>query len=380
MCEAMVGEESETALPRVRQSKPTEKESQCLSPNTPLGFSKFAIETEWGEMEDFDEVAGGPLCVSHAAASSPGSYGFLSPTGSAQSWFDIRVIYLRVAGCALEEAPETLTIRFPPRSIGVALEVNGGWISPSEEACVALRRDRVDTETTEATYVSTDNIRMSETICFEVFNKEEALVSGTLEHSSGSQETGHGSSDSGSRKGERTWSMECCCVVGKSGCAFLKSRHDFSAPLSPPAMEVSMVGRHLDTPVFLTQTVNLIARRKLSRILTLDAIPETEELGKSQNDLLKFGEPGLISQRDAFAGFENTTSFSDFSDKFAAGISQLDDRLYGIEGDDGQMTWFNAGVRVGVGIGLGMCLGAGIGIGLMVRTYQVTTRTLRRVI
>ena len=58
----------------------------------------------------------------------------------------------------------------------------------------------------------------------------------------------------------------------------------------------------------------------------------------------------------------------------------MDDRLYSVEGEDGQMTWFNAGVRVGVGIGLGMCLGAGIGIGLMVRTYQVTTRTLRRVI
>jgi hypothetical protein len=51
---------------------------------------------------------------------------------------------------------------------------------------------------------------------------------------------------------------------------------------------------------------------------------------------------------------------------------------YGDGGDDGQMTWFNAGVRVGVGLGLGMCLGVGIGIGLVVRTYHATARSLRK--
>ena len=45
---------------------------------------------------------------------------------------------------------------------------------------------------------------------------------------------------------------------------------------------------------------------------------------------------------------------------------------------DGEMSWFNAGVRVGVGIGLGVCVGLGIGVGLLVRTYQSTTRNFRR--
>ena len=27
------------------------------------------------------------------------------------------------------------------------------------------------------------------------------------------------------------------------------------------------------------------------------------------------------------------------------------------DGEDGEMSWFNAGVRVGVGIGLGVCVG-----------------------
>ena len=35
-------------------------------------------------------------------------------------------------------------------------------------------------------------------------------------------------------------------------------------------------------------------------------------------------------------------------------------------------------IRIGVGIGLGMCLGIGIGVELLTRTYQATTKTLRR--
>lgn len=49
-----------------------------------------------------------------------------------------------------------------------------------------------------------------------------------------------------------------------------------------------------------------------------------------------------------------------------------------LEGEDGELSWFNAGVRVGVGIGLSICLGVGIGVGLLVRTYQGTTRNFRR--
>ena len=60
--------------------------------------------------------------------------------------------------------------------------------------------------------------------------------------------------------------------------------------------------------------------------------------------------------------------FLDHSDKAITGFGYaLEGSSYG-EQDNGQLTWFNAGVRVGVGIG----------VGLMVRTYQATTRTFRR--
>lgn len=49
-----------------------------------------------------------------------------------------------------------------------------------------------------------------------------------------------------------------------------------------------------------------------------------------------------------------------------------------MDGEDGELSWFNAGVRVGVGIGLGICLGVGIGVGLLVRTYHSTTRNFKR--
>lgn len=52
-------------------------------------------------------------------------------------------------------------------------------------------------------------------------------------------------------------------------------------------------------------------------------------------------------------------------------------RMEYMDGEDGELSWFNAGVRVGVGIGLGICVGVGVGVGLLVRTYRATTRNLR---
>lgn len=49
-----------------------------------------------------------------------------------------------------------------------------------------------------------------------------------------------------------------------------------------------------------------------------------------------------------------------------------------VDEEDGELSWFNAGVRVGVGIGLGLCVGVGIGVSLLVRSYQATTRNFKR--
>ncbi|CAK9880666.1 unnamed protein product [Sphagnum jensenii] len=288
----------------------------------------------------------------------------------ANAWLDVRVIYVRVSGCPLDDdAPESLTVRFPARSIGTALEVNGGRISPSEEALLVLRRDKIDTESAEATYVSTDNLRASgASVSYEVFNRDEALLSGTIEQQSEPRPPPADAANSTHQE----WKMECNCVVGQSGCVFLKGRNDYpSMSLAPaPVVEVCVVGRFSGTPVILTRTVQMSARRRLNRQITLDAIPESEAVGRtSTSSLIAMDHQSQLVNRilpEARSPPYLSLSFG-----------------YGLEGSgygesDGEMTWFNAGVRVGVGIGLGMCLGVGIGVGLMVRTYQATARTFRR--
>ncbi|CAK9275748.1 unnamed protein product [Sphagnum jensenii] len=281
------------------------------------------------------------------------------------SWLDVRVIYIRVSGCCCseEEAPESLSMSFPPRSIGTALELNGGRIAPSEQANLLLKRDRVDPESAEATYLSTDYVRTcSGPLSFQVFSKDELLVVGILEHSERNcveqgrnyngwrkeAAAGHRHHRRSSSPSSSSWNMDCICAVGQvaAGGRIVSSKKQLCHEI---AMEVCLVGRNSETPVILSQTVPLTAARRRSSSSsshrqqknTLDVIPEAEELGKRSSSL---------------SGYDG----------------------YGDGGDDGQMTWFNAGVRVGVGLGLGMCLGVGIGIGLVVRTYHATARSLRK--
>jgi hypothetical protein len=363
------------------------------------------METDWEEVTMFQEEDQEEEDQDHevttvgsrrrdarppAAAADP-LFLFAATTPHA-SWFDVRVFYVRVSACCCSEdvAPEALSLRFPPRNIGTALELNGGRISPSEEAVLVLRRDRVDPESAEATYLSTDYVRTSGPLSFQVFFKDEALVGGTLEQQQQSSDEANSpveqqGDDNGGCKsttlvksfggGRRPWSLDCTCVVGQAGCVFSRSRlDDYSSFVSSssllPAMEVCLVGRHLGIPVILSQTVHLTAARRRSnrQTNTLDVIPEAEELGKL----------GSLMMIDELALRTNSSSFRDLTDKVAAGQGYgLEGGGYG-DGDDGQMTWFNTGVRVGVGLGLGMCLGVGIGVGLIARTFHATSKTLRK--
>jgi hypothetical protein len=247
--------------------------------------------------EGFGEISMGQQ--SHGRAALLGYA--MANNAPANAWLDVRVIYVRVSGCPLDDAPESLTIRFPARSIGTAFEVNGGRISPSEEAVLVLRRDRVDTETAEATYVSTDNLRASGSVSFDVFNKDEALLSGTIEQQQQQSEEpppAPGSAANAANSTNLEWEMECSCVVGQGGCAFLKGRNDSSYPsmsLVHPVMEVCIVGRFSGMPVILSQTVQIVARRRVNRQITLAAIPESEAVGRSQTSLMVVDQPQLVS-------------------------------------------------------------------------------------
>jgi hypothetical protein len=208
-------------------------------------------------------------------------------------WLDVRVFYVRVSFCSLEEAPDILTIKYDVKDVSSNLEVNGSRVGASEDVALNLRRDRMDAESSEVIYVGTDRLRTTGSLRFEVCHKEESIIKGTMEKSDvwldgqGLDRIGTVGAPNSMMASKAfksgSWVMECRCSISSSRCIFLKRKNDGagasnSASSSPPLMEVYVTGRYAGSPVILTQTVELVLlRRKLGRWNTLDSIPEVDE-------------------------------------------------------------------------------------------------------
>ncbi|XVE56043.1 hypothetical protein DITRI_Ditri03aG0205500 [Diplodiscus trichospermus] len=274
-------------------------------------------------------------------------------------WFDLKVFYVRVSNFQVEDStPEFLTLNHIPLNHDTVLEVNGNRSSIcSDGVSLLLRRDRVDKKSEEATFVSTDSIRLTGSVKFEVFDKKDLILSGFLELSSGNGFIGE------SKNNVKQWNMDCESEI-TYGCGFLKGKHIACPELSPPTIEVYVAGCFSGTPIIMTKTLQLNYRKKHNKKGMLDAIPENEST-ECQKDMA----PGLDMQVVEYRNYKPENE--DYSNIYWT-------RTEYIDGEDGELSWFNAGVRVGVGIGLGVCLGIGIGVGLLVRTYQATTRNFKR--
>ncbi|KAA3488892.1 Erythronate-4-phosphate dehydrogenase family protein isoform 1 [Gossypium australe] len=281
-------------------------------------------------------------------------------TGLSLLWFDVRVFYVRVSNFQLDDStPEFLTLNHIPLDPDTLLEVNGIRSSIySDGVYILLRRDRVDKRSEEVTFVSTDNVRLTGSVKFEVFDKKDLILSGILEMSSSNGFIGE------SKNNVKQWSMNCESNI-TSGSGFLKGKLISSPKLSPPTIEVYVAGCFSGKPIILTKTLQLNYRKKHNRKGTLDAIPEYEST-ECQKDM----SPELDMQFSEYRNYKPPNE-EDYSNIFWRRTEYMD-------GEDGELSWFNAGVRVGVGIGLGVCLGVGIGVGLLVRTYQATTRSFKR--
>ncbi|KAL4584336.1 hypothetical protein LXL04_008935 [Taraxacum kok-saghyz] len=268
------------------------------------------------------------------------------------SWFDIRVFYVRISNFMVDGyTPQYLTLNHIPLNPDTVLEVNGRRCPlQSEGSSCRLKKNRVDKKFEEATFVSTDSIRLSGGVKFEVFDGEDLILSGTLEMFNDYKDNDNGK-----------WSISCESMIYGSNCGFLKSCDSL-----PPMIEVYVAGSFSGTPIILTKTLQINLKKKPSRKGMLDSIPEYES-PESRKDVV----PGLDLQ---IAGYGNYKDGIGESYEMSPYWNQME---Y-LEGEDGALSWFNAGVRVGVGIGLGVCLGVGIGVGLLVRTYQSTTRNFRR--
>lgn len=276
------------------------------------------------------------------------------------SWLDLRIFYVRVSNCDCEtndSTPEYLTVNHVPLNPDTLLEVNRVRTGIySDGASTLLRRDRLDKKSEEATFVSTASIRLTGSVKFEVFNKDALLLSGVLDlcHSKGYTEESRGSC--------QTWSMNCKSVI-TSGTGFLKSKQFLSPDsASLPTVEVYVTGSFLGNPIILTRTLQPSLRKKQMKKGMLDSIPESDET-EGQKEVTPLQMPDYLNHKP-----ESEEAYRYVNEN--PGIEYLD-------GEDGDISWFNAGVRVGVGIGLSICVGVGIGVGLLVRTYQGTTRKFR---
>ena len=201
-------------------------------------------------------------------------HGGSSPKSPASFWFEIRLFYVRISPCAIDAVPEFLTLRHLRDEFGVCLEINGSRVPASETASSTLRRDRVHREASEVTYVSTDIVRINGGVEFEVYEKENLLLCGSLERL------------------ESEWSMECytaASTISSGASAFFQPK----LGISSPSIEVYIAGRCSDSPVILTKMINISPRRKPLRHGALDAIPEVDdETGKDQK-----GANALIRHR-----------------------------------------------------------------------------------
>lgn len=186
-------------------------------------------------------------------------------------WLDLKVFYVRVSNFEVDEStPEHLTLNHIPLTPDTILEVNGRRSSIYSE-CVSslLRRDRVDKKSEEATFVSTDNIKMTGSVRFEVFDRNNLLLAGVLELCNGSVPKGE------SKNQSKKWSMRCQSVMS-AGNGFLKSKQYVSPDIPSPVLEVYVAGCFSGSPIILTKTLQLGCRKKQQKKMVLNSIPEYE--------------------------------------------------------------------------------------------------------
>ncbi|XP_058076357.1 uncharacterized protein At1g01500-like [Magnolia sinica] len=175
---------------------------------------------------------------------------------------------------------------------GIRLQsLDGSRIPTAETASLTLRCDRIDKESSEVTYVSTDNVRVTGAVDFEVFEKEDLILCGSLERMESSSKNGgvgfnqhhHQPLDNDSKTG---WSMDCYSAASLTTGSFAFCQPKLG--ISSPSIKVYVTGCCSGFPLILMKTIHLSPRRKPLRQTTLDFIPEDEETGREYRSINGF--------------------------------------------------------------------------------------------
>ncbi|KAJ4895126.1 Uncharacterized protein Rs2_21920 [Raphanus sativus] len=264
-----------------------------------------------------------------------------SITLSQSSWLEVRLFYVRIAPCVVDSVPDSLTLRHPRRETCASLEVNGVRIPSSQTASLRLRRDRVDRESSEVTYVSTETVRVAGNVDLEVYDGEDMVLCGNLDRIEGAW-------DNGTVSDPKTgWGMDCyMAMMGNASSSSSSSCSAFLRPelgVSSPSVEVYIAGCCGGVPVILTKTIQASPRRKVARHVTLDSIPEDEEVDNEQ-DVVATTADGFAQRQRKLQIMEESQGDEDYDDESERKMGQS---YYYPEGmyvdEDGQLTWFNAG-------------------------------------
>lgn len=284
----------------------------------------------------------------------------------AATWFDIKVFYIKIDVCGFNPAPGSLTVHYTPRSSSTDLEINGKRIRPSASAFLTLRRNGIDNNASVATYVSTDVTRTTGKVCFDVCVTEETLICGTLE------KKGSVKGNDASQFRQESWGVECCCALDYPS-KWSSTEHSLD---KFPSLELYIAGRAGNSAMVLTGTEQLIPRRKRVRHgLTLDAIPEGNDY---ENSLFNSADHDRVENEEISMELDDVSiamMCNTATERLIALLEPGEVQCFKCS----QLSWLNAGLRVGVGFGLGACLGLLVGMVILVlRTYEGRTRHLTR--
>lgn len=191
----------------------------------------------------------------------------------------LRVFYLRVSRCEVDESMlGALTLTHTPLTPDTILDVSGadhqrpGIISNGGKGggvSFALRRDRIDKRSEEATFVCAATVRVFGSVRFEVQSKDERIVVGILEACDVDD------SKAGTTK---SWVMKCQ-VPTQRGSGLLRcggggGEREYT---KPPVVEVYVAGVFRGTPLVFTKAMQLRFRRRRQVKAFMDPIPECGE-------------------------------------------------------------------------------------------------------
>jgi len=232
-----------------------------------------------------------------------------------QSPFEAQALFIRTSGAGnMDSWPDVLTVRGVTSDEEACPSSDSSKASPSEIKLHA-RRDK------PCCYIATDAWSVTDETVLELCDGEDAWVRFSLQPVASAE-----------REASPSWTLECRKQERPEG--------EEDIPRWDMDIEISVVGKSGDVPTFLSKTWRATRRISTTRSSSLETLQEEEVLLS----------PGGFAER-----FEETY-------RALGGTGSLND-------EPGDLTWFNAGLRIGVGVGLGVCLGAGLGAGILMRSY-----------